>query len=126
MANTKKQTTEQISHEHRMRRILGITVLSVTAIIVFLWGFAFRNRLVNYSWNQSDEKALFESAQANWQNARALTQTNDYALDEAKEEVRQTLTAILSEHLSASSTATSTETADNDDIIVDTTTTTNQ
>lgn len=112
MTDSTKQTNDHIAHQQKMRQILGLSVIVVSAVIILLWGFAFRNRLTDFSWKGSAEQMLVSNAQANWQAAQAIAERKSQTTDEINEKVRATLSAILSENLSntlnASTTASGT------------------
>lgn len=107
---------KQIEHILHKRRIAFFSVLAVGAVIIALWGFAFRNQLTNFDWARSSENQLFLSAKNDLQEASDLVEKPIREQAAAKELVRNTLQNIIdsvivsSTSISASSTTSTTST----------------
>lgn len=84
----------ELDHQQKKRKIRTVSVVIVSLIIVLLWGVAFRNRFVNFSWANTDQKQMIDKAYASWKMMDTINEQNLTKANEAKEEAREILTNI--------------------------------
>lgn len=98
------ETENKHRHEIKKRTIAFYSVIIVSVIIAVLWGLAFKNRILNFSWRATPENTFIKTAQVDLKNAIDLVEAPAKEKAAAEEAVKTTLKNII-ENAIASSTA---------------------
>jgi nitrate reductase gamma subunit len=106
-----KKNLEPIEHVTQKKRIVFYSVLSITIVIIALWGLAFRNRFSNFNWSASSENSLIKAAKNDLDQASEMIEKPIRDKAAARETVKNTLQTIFESAAASSSQRKTTSTA---------------
>lgn len=93
MDQPEEKLAQRYAREQRARLWMYLGVGAVAVMIIFIWGYALKARLDNFSWNKSEEKELTQTAKKTWDELFADTAV----AETAKKQLLQIINKINAE-----------------------------
>jgi hypothetical protein len=95
MATKKNKLEKKIADHNHKKMVVKICVISISTIIIFLWGFALRNQFVSAEWIKTPEYELIKNAQAQWKSSEEAVILDRTAHDAAYEAAKAKISEII-------------------------------
>lgn len=110
---------KHIETHRKKHRFLLISIISVSFIIILLWGLAFKNKVSIFKWNTASEKILLDDMQSSWTITEEALLAPQKAKEDAQNIVYEKLTELSNAQAMTTTTTVSTTTQNNNTILGD-------